>query len=491
MDTRKLLDRMTKKNTAFLSSGAMLMVMCGILLNKYLKGELKFTSLLLIFNLYKFHSRQTTKSQPTLKASQAEQKEEYKPIDYPTWQKILKNTPLPACAVDLDAFDRNTDMLAQYMRENGKGKTIRMATKSLRVLPLTLRVLEKHPDIFKGVMCLSAKEAELLAAAGVNDLLIAYPTVQKSDLDILRKMHERNIKVSLVVDDIEQMKALENAMQGVKKPFPIIIEMDMSLRLFNGLIHLGVHRSPIESIDHLRALLQASRNYPSLKTIGCMAYDAADAGLTDLDPYNTLMNSIAGLVRNLVGLYAKYMREQIPAVFEEVGIKLEIFNGGGTGSINRIVKKKELMQRPTVKELTEVTVGGGLLCATQFSHYSNLQGPFSFKPSIFFILPVTRIPKANYVTCSGGGYVASGDPGWNRVPQPNLPAGLKLTSTQGCGEAQTPLTGQNLPTIGGIVLFRPAKSGEIAENFNEYSLVSKDQIVDTVKTYRGMGLCAF
>jgi len=495
MDTRGLLDRMTKKNMFFLSGSAALMVICGILLNKYLKGELKFTSLQLLLILYKLHQMQAHKAQSSSKASHTEQKEIHKPIDYPTFQELLKNVPLPAGAVDLDAFDRNTDMLANYIRENGDGKTVRIATKSIRVPALILRVLKRHPDIFKGVMCFSAKEAELLSKHDINDILIAYPTVQESDLAILRKLHVNDTKVSLVVDSVEQMKALENAMKGVEKPFPIVIEVDMSLRLFNGLIHLGVHRSPIESMDDLRSLLQASRDYPSLIAIGSMAYDAADAGLPDLDPHKKLLNPLASLVRNLVALNAQYIRDQIPAVFEELGIKLEIFNGGGTGSVNRVVKKKESTEVVTnqdtkKKELTEVTVGGGLLCAYQFSNYTNLQGPFSFKPAIFFILQATRKPKEDYVTCLGGGYVASGDPGWNRVPKLYMPEGSELTSTQACGEAQTPVKGKNLPSIGGIILFRPSKSGEIAEHFNNYVLISKNQIVDEVKTYRGFGLCA-
>src|SRR5439155_12421389 len=145
----------------------------------------------------------------------------------------------------------------------------------------------------------------------------------------------------------------------------------------------------------------------------------------------------------------KYLRDQIPDVFKKAGIKLEIFNGGGTGSVNRIVKKNELAEVTQAtdakkSELTEVTVGGGLLCAYQFSHYTNLQGPFSFKPAVFFILQATRQPKENYVTCLGGGYVASGDPGWNRVPKPYMPEDLELTSTQACGEAQTPVKGKKL-----------------------------------------------
>jgi len=64
-----------------------------------------------------------------------------------------------------------------------------------------------------------------------------------------------------------------------------------------------------------------------------------------------------------------------------------------------------------------------------------------------------------------------------------------LTSLEGAGEVQTPLTGlaaANL-RIGDLVWFRHAKSGEIAEHTNTVALLQGDQIVDSVTTYRGNG----
>jgi D-serine deaminase-like pyridoxal phosphate-dependent protein len=93
----------------------------------------------------------------------------------------------------------------------------------------------------------------------------------------------------------------------------------------------------------------------------------------------------------------------------------------------------------------------------------------------------------------GGGYVASGAPGRDRLPTPVLPAGLRLTGTEGAGEVQTPLRGAPADglRIGERVWFRHAKAGELCEHVDELHLVagSGDQaaVTDVVPTYRGEG----
>ena len=98
------------------------------------------------------------------------------------------------------------------------------------------------------------------------------------------------------------------------------------------------------------------------------------------------------------------------------------------------------------------------------------------------------------VTCLGGGYVASGEAGPDRLPVPAFPAGASLLPLEGTGEVQTPLLLPTLPTgsevkLGDPIFFRHAKAGELAEHFNEYLLIRGDRIVERTPTYRGLGRC--
>jgi D-serine deaminase-like pyridoxal phosphate-dependent protein len=209
-----------------------------------------------------------------------------------------------------------------------------------------------------------------------------------------------------------------------------------------------------------------------------MGYEAQVAGLGDLNPFKKRMAPIARYVRRASRQRIAPLREEFSKQMKQEGMPLELFNGGGSGSINFTA---------TEPWLTELTIGSGLLCSHLFSYYSNIRP----EPACFFALAVVRSSDAGYATCQGGGYIASGEPGWEKVPVPHLPAGLKLVSMEGCGEVQTPLMVDAKTTLhlGDPVLFRHAKAGELAEHFNSYHLIAGGKIVDEVPTYRGQGKC--
>jgi D-serine deaminase-like pyridoxal phosphate-dependent protein len=134
-----------------------------------------------------------------------------------------------------------------------------------------------------------------------------------------------------------------------------------------------------------------------------------------------------------------------------------------------------------------VTVGSGFLDSHLFDRYRGL----SLRPAAYFALQVVRRPGREFITCHGGGYVASGAAGRDRLPIPALPEGLRLLSLEGAGEVQTPLelSGPSSLVLGDPVFFRHAKAGELAEHFAEYILVRGDRVVARAPTYRGLGKC--
>ena len=92
---------------------------------------------------------------------------------------------------------------------------------------------------------------------------------------------------------------------------------------------------------------------------------------------------------------------------------------------------------------------------------------------------------------AGGGAFRLAGPraGKDRLPTPAWPGGLHLTSTEGAGEVQTPLSGPAAAHlgIGDRVWFRHAKAGELCERVDRLHLVRGDVVVDVVPTYRGEG----
>ena len=155
---------------------------------------------------------------------------------------------------------------------------------------------------------------------------------------------------------------------------------------------------------------------------------------------------------------------------------LEFVNGGGTGSLESTSAEDAV---------TEATAGSGLFGSALFDHYRAWRP----QPAALFALPVVRRPGPGVVTVLGGGWIASGPPGRDRLPVPWLPTGLRLDGLEGAGEVQTPLRGPAADrlAVGDRVWFRHAKAGELCEHVNTLHVVDGDRLAGTVETYRGEG----
>lgn len=81
------------------------------------------------------------------------------------------------CILDEVALDRNI----QSIIELSGNKKIRIASKSLRSVPVMQRILATS-DRFQGIMCFSPREAFILIEQGFNDLLLGYPAYDERAL---------------------------------------------------------------------------------------------------------------------------------------------------------------------------------------------------------------------------------------------------------------------------------------------------------------------
>jgi len=392
------------------------------------------------------------------------------------WSRLraaIGDEPLPCALVDLDAFEANARDLFAQARE--AGKTLRIASKSIRTPELLRRLNALGGATARGLMTYHARETAFLAEQGFDDLLLAYPTVRMDDIATLLGLALANKTVSVVVDEPEHLDALEKHAAQVNVRAKVVIEVDVSLRPLPG-VHLGSRRSPIRSVADALALADAIKARPHLDLHGVLIYEGQIAGSTDRNPFTPLMNPAKRAVKLLSRPHVERTRGELAAALAARGHRLALLNGGGTGSI--AWTKKE-------PALTELTAGSGFLDSHLFDYYRDL----SLRAAAFFALQVVRRPAPGIVTCHGGGLIASGEAGVDRLPVPALPAGCRLIGFEGAGEVQTPLVlprGVTL-SLGDPVFFRHAKAGELAEHFNEYLLVRGARVEARAPTYRGMG----
>jgi D-serine deaminase-like pyridoxal phosphate-dependent protein len=394
------------------------------------------------------------------------------------YRRALAGEALPAAFVDLDAFDANVDRLLAPLR--AANKRMRIATKSLRCPALVARAAARAGDVVNGLMTYDARETAWYAGEGAasvgaaaRDLLLAYPTLQPADCGALAEAN-RHAHAATVVDDATQLVPLSAAARAAGTRIPVVIDVDMSWRPVSA-VHVGVRRSPLRDPDAVVDLARAIAAAPSLTFGGVMGYEAQIAGVQDAAPHAAWQNPLKRALKAGSRPAVARIRAAVVAALRAAALVPTVVNGGGTGSADWSAADDAL---------TEVTVGSGFLVGHLFDHYAGL----SLSPALFFALQATRRPTARIVTCHGGGWIASGPGGADRLPQPVFPAGARLLPLEGAGEVQTPveLTDGAEVALGTPVFFRPAKSGELAEHFDEYLCVRNDRIDARAPTYRGL-----
>ncbi|MEV7596169.1 alanine racemase [Kitasatospora sp. NPDC089797] len=374
----------------------------------------------------------------------------------------------PVAVVDLAAFDANA---ADLVRRAG-GKPIRVASKSLRCRALLERALAM--DGFLGVMSFTLDESLWLARTGVRDVLLAYPSTDRTGYAELTADPELAGRVSVVVDDPAQLDLIDKARTGDAE-VRVCLELDTALHLFGGRVRVGARRSPLHTPEELGAFAELVQRRAGFRVVGLMAYEGHVAGVGDRVPGRPVRSQLIRLMQARARTELAERRAAAVRRLRQVA-DLEFVNGGGTGSVESTVAERAV---------TEVAAGSGLYQPQLFDNYRGFRG----RPAALFGQPVVRRPGVGVVTVLGGGYPASGAAGPDRLPMPYLPPGLQYDPMEGAGEVQTPLIGPAADDllIGDRVWFRHAKAGELCERFAELHLIEGDQVVRTVPTYRGEG----
>ncbi len=390
--------------------------------------------------------------------------------EYTYYKEIFQNVPKPCAYVDLNLLEKN--IMAVLNR--ARNKNVRVASKSVRCVSILQKILSTS-DQLKGIMSYTAKEAAFLASKGFDDLLVAYPVWHQSEIDAACQQIEKGKKIILMVDSREHVERINEIASRHGIEVPLCLDLDMSTKHLG--IHFGVHRSSINSPQKAVELCSIIQQGEHVYLDGIMGYEAQIAGLPDRSPANSsILNFIIRQLKKKSKKIVRTRRAQIVNAIKKEGFELRFVNGGGTGSVE-ITSEEDV--------ITEVTVGSGFYAPALFDYYDN----FKHLPAAGFILEITRRPEPHIFTCHGGGYVASGAAGIDKLPKPFLPQDAKLDPNEGAGEVQTPIIykGPIDLKLGDPIFMRHAKAGELCEHFNELHLVKNGKIVETVKTYRGDG----
>lgn len=390
----------------------------------------------------------------------------------------------PLAVIDLAAFDSNRRDIAR----RAGGCTVRVASKSLRVRWALDEAL-RHSQ-FAGVLAYTLPEAIWLATPtanepGIDDVVVGYPTVDGGALRALCADPVLLERVTLMIDDAAHLELIRVAASASGATVKVCIDVDSSWRPrppgLRSALHIGAQRSPLHDKADVIAFAAQVMSSQHIKLDGLMFYEAQVAGVANEPPNQRLRGRAirtmqTASIRELAVRRPMIVNAVNELLTQRTGQGLRFVNAGGTGSLE---------SSSSDSSVSEVTAGSGFFGPTLFDGYRH----FSLSPAALFALPVVRRPNPGTVTVLGGGYIASGIADPNRLPTPWLPAGLSLDSQEGAGEVQTPLHGKAAAAlaIGDRVWFRHAKAGELAEHFNDVTLVRGSEAIAETPTYRGEG----
>ena len=405
----------------------------------------------------------TTMSAPTSSSLSARVR------DYAYYKQVFHGRQMPFAYLDLDLFDENIRQIAA----RAGGKRIRLASKSLRSVGALRRILAAD-TCFQGIMSFTAREAVYLAGQGFTDLLIGYPAWHEQDIATVAEATKAGAQITLMVDSVAHVEQIERIAQRYDGRLPLCLDVDMTSD-FPGL-HFGVWRSPIRAPEQARPVIERIMASSHVWLDGIMGYEAQLAGVGDHAPHSTLKNSLVRFLKSRSIREVAARRAAIVDLIASYKLSLRFVNGGGTGSL------ATTRQEPAV---TEITVGSGFYSPALFDNYRD----FHYLPAAGYAIEIVRQPRPTIYTCLGGGYVASGAAGPDKLPKPYLPQGAKLISLEGAGEVQTPISyaGPVKLAPGDPIFLRHSKAGELCERFTHLLLVSDGSVVDEVTTYRGDG----
>jgi D-serine deaminase-like pyridoxal phosphate-dependent protein len=388
-------------------------------------------------------------------------------VYWPSLDAATSELDPPFGAISLQALSHNAfDMLAR-----ATGTTIRVASKSVRVRAVMDAVLALPG--FSGILSYTLAEA-LWLAEDHEDVVVGYPSADRGAIERLGRSEKLAGRVTLMIDSVEQLDFIDAVLPPAKRAtIRVCLELDAAWKS-RVLGRLGTFRSPIFTPAEARGLAEKIVARPGFALVGMMAYEGQIAGTID-NPENRAFGSVVRWMQKNSAIELRGRRAEAVALVRQIA-KLEFVNGGGTGSLESTSSEDAV---------TEIAAGSGLFGPHLFDHYTR----FSPAPAAAFALSVVRKPTPQMATILGGGWVASGPPGPDRLPKAVWPEGLTMVPREMAGEVQTPVTGEAAAKlrVGDRVWFRHTKAGEVSEHLNAFALVDGGSVVDTLPTYRGEG----
>jgi D-serine deaminase-like pyridoxal phosphate-dependent protein len=279
----------------------------------------------------------------------------------------------PALLVDLDAMDANIARISASCKAHNV--QWRPHIKGQKVPDLAHRQIAAGAI---GVTCAKLGEAEVMADAGIRDILIANQIVGPAKIERLVAL-ARRADVIVTIDSAANLAAISAAasVQAVRPR--VVVEVD-----------IGMKRAGVAPGEEAVALAALAKSSPGVRFAGFEAWEGHAAAIADPAEKRRAIATAVGLLTDT----ATMCRSR--------GIPVEIVSCGGTGTYPITT---------ALPGVTEIQAGGGIFADIRCRDVLRLD----LTCALTVLTTVTSRPTPFRVVCDAGKKSMSGE---DSLPQP-------------------------------------------------------------------------
>jgi D-serine deaminase-like pyridoxal phosphate-dependent protein len=289
----------------------------------------------------------------------------------------------PALLVDLSTMEANIARMAETFRAAGVGW--RPHTKGIKVPEIAHRLLQAGAF---GITCAKLGEAEVMAAAGIRDILIANQVVGATKVRRLAELRAQ-ADVVVAVDSLVNVAELDAAARAAGVRVRVVVEVDT-----------GMQRAGTAPGQPTLELARAVDACEGLQFAGVMGWEGHTVGIADRAEKRRAIETAVGLLVDSAELC------------RQAGLDVSIVSCGGTGSYSVSAH---------VPGVTEVQAGGGIFGDIYYRERMGVDHPFA----LTVLATVTSRPTRERIICDAGRKTMSRD---SATPRPILPGDTAVKS---------------------------------------------------------------
>lgn len=272
----------------------------------------------------------------------------------------------PALVVDLDILERNIAAMAAHAKRHGIA--LRPHAKTHKSAEIAKRQMAAGA---LGICCAKLGEAEALAEAGVESILITSPVVTESGIARLIALNGKLRELIAVCDDAETAKRIGDTARESGKTLKIFVDIDP-----------GMGRTGIRPGDGAVALVEQVASASHLEFAGLQCYAGQ---VQHMESPNERRDASLSALKDLGGL-----RDQLA----KKSLAPNILSGGGTGTFDI---------DPDARVLTELQVGSYVFMDRQYNDVWTKPGDRPpFETSLFVQTTVISANRTGLVTTDAG-----------------------------------------------------------------------------------------